>query len=250
MSKVEETIGLLEGLIPRGIISPKLKSDLIDYLREIEAEQEELQKKADKYDELMRLAVATNTPVDAIKPFDAKNIKLADYKPLSMTEKLDKLLNELDDPEKFDQFIDDYHAFVDKDKPVEVPEFVADWFEKNKKNLDYKIWEYIYDFDVHNQDDFCKWMNSSNNNPIEILIRMQDGYTVKQEQLYYVILPNIDYGNGEYQTYLRKSENGEVVTDPICEEWKNDIDDSHRFTESEIKAIDERYWPFAVKVEE
>lgn len=34
---------------------------------------------------------------------------------------------------------------LDEPKPVKVPQCVADWYEANKDNLDYNIWEYIYE---------------------------------------------------------------------------------------------------------
>lgn len=36
---------------------------------------------------------------------------------------------------------------LDEPKPVKVPQCVADWYEANKDNLDYNIWEYIYEWD-------------------------------------------------------------------------------------------------------
>ncbi|MGR5844889.1 phage protein [Streptococcus pneumoniae] len=36
---------------------------------------------------------------------------------------------------------------LDKPQPVKVKKFVADWYEANKDNLDYNIWEYIYEWD-------------------------------------------------------------------------------------------------------
>lgn len=36
---------------------------------------------------------------------------------------------------------------LDEQKPVKVPQCVADWYEANKDNLDYNIWEYIYEWD-------------------------------------------------------------------------------------------------------
>lgn len=69
-------------------------------------------------------------------------------------------------------------------KPV-VPEFVADWFEEHKRNLDYSIWEYIREWDQQDRfSDFHQWFDKEPNNPIEILIRMKDGYEVEKEPLW------------------------------------------------------------------
>ncbi|MDT0255623.1 DUF1642 domain-containing protein [Enterococcus faecium] len=129
-------------------------------------------------------------------------------------------------------------------KPV-VPKFVAEWFEKHKRNLDYSIWEYIREWDQQDRfSDFHQWFDKEPNNPIETLIRMKDGYEVEKEPLYYVKLPVVYFNHLDLETYLMKDDRGNIT---IAD--NNDFDDM-KFTESEIKAIDERYWAFAVPVEE
>ncbi|MDT2554772.1 DUF1642 domain-containing protein [Enterococcus raffinosus] len=44
---------------------------------------------------------------------------------------------------------------------VEVPDFVAEWYEKKKRDLEYNIWEYIYEWGDREDNDFKKWMNRS-----------------------------------------------------------------------------------------
>lgn len=70
------------------------------------------------------------------------------------------------------------------------------------------------------------------------------GYEVEKEPLYYVKLPVVYFNHLDLETYLMKDDRGNIT---IAD--NNDFDDV-KFTESEIKAIDERYWPFAVPVEE
>lgn len=246
MSKVEE---FRKSLITRTILCEGLTElkynvydisvrELDDTLNDIKAEQEELQKKVDKYDSFEACLTAMK---EKLRPFLADWEGLA--KPASMTEKIDKLLKELDDPEKFDQFIEGYHAFVDKDKPVEVPQFVAEWYEANKRDLDYRIWEYIYDFDEHRRDDFNNWMNNSKNKPIETLIRMKVGYTVQQEQLYYVhdkltgfyLVEKLTLAHNPYTTF----------------KWTDDEQAREAYTEQQIrKHMGDDYMKFAVKVNE
>ncbi|MBC1982801.1 DUF1642 domain-containing protein [Listeria booriae] len=74
-------------------------------------------------------------------------------------------------------------------------------------------------------------------NRFDLIRAVLDGYTVDKEPLYMVELPNL-----AYQTYLVKNDDGILA-------WQNTGAGS-KFTESEIKAIDERYWQFAVPVEE
>ena len=75
-----------------------------------------------------------------------------------------------------------------------------------------------------------------------------DGYEVEKEPLYYVyfteIIASPDLMDPDIEgAYLMK--NGDEV-----ELADNNRFDEMKFTESEIKAIDERYWAFAVPVEE
>ena len=73
-------------------------------------------------------------------------------------------------------------------KPV-VPKFVAEWFEDNKHALDLAIFTKIRELDgkrYPHETDFENWLDNAENNPIETLIRMKDGYEVEKEPLYYV----------------------------------------------------------------
>ncbi|WP_260442640.1 DUF1642 domain-containing protein [Listeria farberi] len=124
-----------------------------------------------------------------------------------------------------------------------VPQFVADWYEDNKEKLDYKIWEYIYDWKYQDcESDFYDFMDDNSLKPIETLIKMQDGYEIEKEQLYYVKF--IDhasaYLNVHYDNHKVVGSNGETS------EYKT------KFTESEIKAMDkgDAYWLLREPVEE
>lgn len=132
------------------------------------------------------------------------------------------------------------------EKPV-VKKFVAEWFEKNKNDLTFAIYEAVghsikeseY---KHYPDGFMEWIAQVDNNSIETLVKMKlFGYEVKKEQLYYVII------NGEYLVLMFKNRKDHKFIDKDeLIEW-NSV--GYQLTESEIKAIDERYWAFAVKVE-
>lgn len=135
-------------------------------------------------------------------------------------------------------------------KPV-VLQFVADWFEDNKDALDLAIFMAIRELDDEewpHKTDFENWLDVAKNKPIETLIRMKDGYEVEKEPLYYVYFPEIIASPEMFfpdieGAYLMKSDDGIELAD------NNDFEDM-KFTEAEIKAIDERYWAFAVPVEE
>lgn len=71
-------------------------------------------------------------------------------------------------------------------KPM-VPQYVADWYEGNKEYLDYNIWEFIKHWDMQPEDEFKKWMNDDDKDPITTLVNMhQFGYEVEKEKRYRV----------------------------------------------------------------
>ena len=76
-------------------------------------------------------------------------------------------------------------------KPV-VPQFVADWYETHKDDLEYDIWEYILRFEKQQKSEFYEWMNHANNKPLQTLANMQQfGYEVKKEPKYMVKVKGI-----------------------------------------------------------
>ncbi|EOD5406979.1 DUF1642 domain-containing protein [Enterococcus faecalis] len=115
---------------------------------------------------------------------------------------------------------------LDEPKKVVVPKFVAEWFENEKNSLETAI---NYAISLLNDDEypftteFARWLDNPKNKPLETLIAMKNGYDIEKEQLYYVKLPGVGY--------------------------LNNADGGIKHTEQEIKAIDERYLAFAVKVD-
>lgn len=129
-------------------------------------------------------------------------------------------------------------------KPV-VPKFVAEWFEDNKHALDLTIFIAIRglnDEEWPHKTDFENWLDVSKNKPIETLIRMKDGYEVEKEPLYSVIIA------GEYLVKeISCSNEVKLVSTAYLPQY---LAHHYQLTEKQIKAIDERYWPFAVPVKE
>ena len=73
-------------------------------------------------------------------------------------------------------------------KPV-VPQFVADWYEENKKDYDYELWDYLSSWEDQKKDDFKKWIGESykGDESIITLVNMhQFGYEVEKEPRYIV----------------------------------------------------------------
>lgn len=89
-----------------------------------------------------------------------------------------------------------YDSFFEK--PV-VPQYVADWYEKNKGSLDESIWEYLVNWDDGSWSDFKQWMYPcDSSNAIQTLINMhQFGYEVEKEPRYTVRIKGIS-GNNSY----------------------------------------------------
>lgn len=85
-------------------------------------------------------------------------------------------------------------------KPV-VPQYVADWYEENREDFDYEIWNYIVEWDDQNYDDFKKWFNREDKR-FRILVNMhQFGYEVEKEPRYTVRIKGID----GYATHLNEN---------------------------------------------
>ena len=76
-------------------------------------------------------------------------------------------------------------------------------------------------------------------NKVKLMSAIDNGYEVEKEPLYHVLLSDKGATNIGY-TFLNLAG---TIDFTICKE-KVDM-----LTENQIKAIDERYWPFAVKVD-
>ena len=74
-------------------------------------------------------------------------------------------------------------------KPV-VKQFVADWYEEHKDNLEYNIWDWMkYNLEPKKRENaiFSQWLGKTVNNPVETLIKMKlYGYEVEKEKRYTV----------------------------------------------------------------
>lgn len=92
-----------------------------------------------------------------------------------------------------------YDSFFEK--PV-VPQFVADWYEEHKDNLDFDLREYIINWYYKEPCDFKEWIDS--NSKIEPLVTLanmhQFGYEVEKEPRYTVRIK----GLSEINRYLNK----------------------------------------------
>ncbi|EAD1138774.1 DUF1642 domain-containing protein [Listeria monocytogenes] len=136
-------------------------------------------------------------------------------------------------------FSDKAVAKVEEPERVVVPQFVADWISRCKQR-EYDLaclLDYV-NTDMHGE--MHGWLISSTDNQ-ELLARAWlDGYKVEKEPLYYVKFVN------DNEEYLNVSPSGRLVVANKDE----CLDHKTKFTEAEIKEMDERYWHFAVSVED
>lgn len=90
-------------------------------------------------------------------------------------------------------FLDDLKQ-LDEPQKVTIPQFVADWYEEHKDNLEYNIWDWMkYNLEPKKRENviFSQWLGKTVNNPVETLIKMKlYGYTVEKEKKYRVSLKN------------------------------------------------------------
>lgn len=126
---------------------------------------------------------------------------------------------------------------------VTIPLFVADWLESKKRHR-YSLRASI---DVDWQlvpKEIKDWVSTGTND--EVFARAWlDGYNIEKEQLYHVL-------NTEGQFLLRKYDNKVGGMRLSATVTPKDIGSADWFllTEREIKNYDERFWTFAVPVEE
>lgn len=134
---------------------------------------------------------------------------------------------------------------LDEPKKVVVPQIVADWIKYAKQqgygfmqSYDPKYTSYPIN------DNLDKWIDDNEETFAHAWLV---GYEVEKEQLYYV--------NFGFDRFLIKGKCKTTMGDDFIwiEEWEcienEGFEELAQFTEQEIKAIDERYWPFAVKVD-
>lgn len=76
-------------------------------------------------------------------------------------------------------------------KPV-VPQYVADWYEEHKGDIDYDFWEYLVDWEQQEPNDFKNWVNREYNTITTLVNMHQFGYEVESEPRYTVEFKGID----------------------------------------------------------
>lgn len=138
-----------------------------------------------------------------------------------------------------DSWIFEGHLIPLTPLPV-IPQFVADWIEKKKENGDDllvaldKNWQGM-------EDSVRDWFDAEKERYEFFARAWLDGYEVEQEPLYYIKVIDSYFG------YINLNLKTGAYTTSTAEEV---VVLKTKFTESEIKNMDARYWAFAVPVEE
>lgn len=158
------------------------------------------------------------------------------------------------------QMLDDDLRLDEPTQPqLEVPQFVADWYEEHKDNFYLNLhrlaWELIENLDEDDfvpekaiDSDFKRWYHKTET-AIQTLINMhQFGYTVEKEKLYTVVIPNPNK-EGFEKLVLGKCYNNKIA---ICltpnENWEKL--GAYKLTEQEIRKDFDWAWQWKKEVRE
>lgn len=134
---------------------------------------------------------------------------------------------------------------LDEQPKVTVPKFVADWIEQCKAKATLadclKGYYEISILQTFGSEDFQNWVVDNENDELTAKAWIF-GYEVEKELLYKVIIDH---------KYLVQIFSGRTAARLVeFEELTMWSESAYKLTEETIKAIDERYWAFAVPVEE
>lgn len=133
----------------------------------------------------------------------------------------------------------------DEQPKVTVPKFVADWIEECKRNATLAdCLKGKYEISIGRKlasEDFQNWVADNENDELTAKAWIF-GYEVEKELLYKVIIDH------KYLVQLFSGRTDARLVE--FEELTMWSESAYKLTEETIKAIDERYWAFAVPVEE
>ena len=137
---------------------------------------------------------------------------------------------------------------IDEPEKSIVPQYVADWYEDNKNDFEWEIYQLCVKYHEYELEGEIKnWFDSMDNKPIQTLVNMhQFGYEVEKEKLYTVELPNPN--RTDVSLVLGLYNDGKAAIFAVCtESWK--YEKRYKLTEAEIKKDFEWAWQFAEEVE-
>ncbi|MGT2744853.1 DUF1642 domain-containing protein [Streptococcus phocae subsp. phocae] len=134
---------------------------------------------------------------------------------------------------------------IDQPK-IEVPKFVADWYETHKKYLDIELGKLFHRIRTRTEpyDDFYFWFGNNDDALTTIINMHQIGYTIKEEKLYTVEIP--DPNSPNVTVTLMRVINGVGICFTTNSEWVEQ--EEFQLTESEIRKDFEWAWQWAEEV--
>ncbi|KKF47149.1 hypothetical protein Javan629_0033 [Streptococcus phage Javan629] len=160
------------------------------------------------------------------------------------------------------QMLDDDLRLDESTQPqLEVPQFVADWYEEHKDNFYLNLhrlaWELIENLDEDDfvpkkalDSDFKRWYHKTET-AIQTLINMhQFGYTVEKEKLYTVVIPNPH--EKQLSFVLMRRPNGNVIINVVHSSNLDLLktDNDLQLTEAEIRKDFDWAWQWKKEVTE
>ena len=184
--------------------------------------------------------------VDEKMKFTKENVEIAIYHHLKETE--DSILVDI-----VSDIYDMVETLDDTPEKVVVPKFVAEWIEWNKETgADLKIMLKSYRHYCDNIKSYSEGIYGKEavqwyiDNPYKFIQAYEKGYIVEPdtvtEQRYTVVIAD----RYLVQLFMGRTDYRFVEFDELWT-WEPD---AFQLTEAEIKAIDERYWTFAVPAKE
>ncbi|MCO4511451.1 hypothetical protein Si110_00726 [Streptococcus infantarius subsp. infantarius] len=162
---------------------------------------------------------------------------------------LDKIINFDSEMVSKKKVLDIVKQLDEPEKPV-VPQFVAEWIESQKESFSDASAIHMYDnLTLDNSNGYYHevwlWVIAHHHDFIKA---WHDGYTVEQEKLYTVEIPNPNEPDSGH-IVLHKDEHNKVYIDWHYEDdWK--LLKSLKLTEAEIKEDFDWAWQFAEEVKE
>ena len=120
---------------------------------------------------------------EALKRIEAQKETIIELTGWAVFRYIETLIEQLDEPQK-----------------VKIPQFVADWYEENKDDFEFNVWDWIAfrnEPEKLENKEFNYWINDGEGNPIQTLVNMhQFGYTVEKEKRYLVKVKGMKRVNG------------------------------------------------------
>lgn len=97
---------------------------------------------------------------------------------------------------------------LDEHQKVVVPQFVADWYEKNKDDFEGALFRCIdlipSVYEEGDLSEFESWVIEGNTEPFKTLVNMhQFGYTVEEEKRYYVRFKGMESDDFNYLNFIK-----------------------------------------------